>query len=106
MSPSPGPRPTKGPENVSPFLLQLVAGSQRMPNKETPKQVRDDRGMDFRMNIKSCISVVMIFLLLGCTSYPAARKEASPPPSKEMGRAFVREALQHYQFVKDPDAGT
>ena len=56
-----------------------------------------------RVKGKSYISIVMVFLLLGCTSYPAARKEASPPPSKEMGRAFVREALQHYQFVKDPD---
>src|SRR4030066_1646615 len=56
-----------------------------------------------RVKNKSYISIFMVFLLLGCTSYPAARKEASPPPSKEMGRAFVREALQHYQFVKDPD---
>ncbi len=55
------------------------------------------------MKIKSYISIFMVFLLLGCTAYPAARKDASPPPSKEMGKAFVREALQHYQFVKDPD---
>ncbi|MCC6545255.1 MAG: M48 family metalloprotease [Nitrospirae bacterium] len=49
------------------------------------------------------ITVVLALLLLGCSSYPSARKDASPPPSKEMGRAFVKEALQHYRFVKDPD---
>ena len=50
-----------------------------------------------------CITVLLTLVLLGCSSYPSARKDASPPPSNEMGRAFVKEALQHYQFVKDPD---
>lgn len=45
----------------------------------------------------------MVFLLLGCSAYPAARKDEAPAPSKEMGKAFVREALQHYRFVKDPE---
>lgn len=49
------------------------------------------------------LTVVLALVLIGCSSYPSARKDASPPPSKEMGRAFVKEALQHYQFVKDPD---
>ena len=50
-----------------------------------------------------CITVLLALVLLGCSSYPSAKKDAAPPPSKEMGRAFVKEALQHYQFVKDPD---
>ncbi len=55
------------------------------------------------MKIFSYISICMIIVLFGCRSYPPARTDAAPPPSKEMGRAFVKEALQHYQFVKDPD---
>src|SRR3989337_302380 len=55
------------------------------------------------MKIKSYISIFMVCLLLGCSAYPSVRKEEPPAPSKEMGKAFVREALQHYQFVKDPE---
>ncbi|MCC7203340.1 MAG: M48 family metalloprotease [Nitrospirae bacterium] len=55
------------------------------------------------MKIRPFILIFLILALIGCKSYPPARTDATPPPSKEMGRAFVREALQHYQFVKDPD---
>src|SRR3990170_221105 len=58
------------------------------------------------MKIKSYISIFMVCLLLGCSAYPSVRKEEPPAPSKEMGKAFVREALQHYQFVKDPEVVT
>lgn len=46
-----------------------------------------------------------IVLLSGCAVAPPAKKGESPAlsPSKEMGKAFVSEALQHYQFVKEPE---
>ncbi len=55
------------------------------------------------MKNKFYLTVLLILVLFGCSTHPQARKEVSPPPSKEMGRAFVKEALQHYKFVKDPD---
>lgn len=47
--------------------------------------------------------LLSIVLLLGCSSYAPVRKEEAPSPSKEMGKAFVTEALKHYQLVKEPD---
>jgi predicted Zn-dependent protease len=53
------------------------------------------------------------FLLTGCAvPSPNPPAKASPPerpphgevtPSKELGRDFLKEALQHYEFVKDPE---
>lgn len=55
------------------------------------------------MKIKS-ISLILVFVLLsGCASYPPSRKTEADSPSKETGKAFVKEALQHYQFIKDPE---
>ncbi|MDD5434023.1 MAG: M48 family metalloprotease [Nitrospira sp.] len=47
--------------------------------------------------------LLVIALLSGCAASPAVKKEEISSPTKEMGKAFVAEALQHYQFIKDPD---
>lgn len=47
--------------------------------------------------------ILVVVLLAGCAVSPAVKKEEPKNPTKEMGKAFVAEALQHYQLVKDPD---
>lgn len=47
--------------------------------------------------------LLVIVLLVGCATYTSTKKVETQSPSKEMGKAFVREALLHYQFVKEPD---
>lgn len=47
--------------------------------------------------------LLIIAMLAGCVASPGVRKEEPKNPSKEIGKAFVTEALQHYQLVKDPD---
>lgn len=52
------------------------------------------------------LSLLLSFVLLsGCAVVLPSKKgePQAPSPSKEMGKAFVSEALQHYQFVKDPE---
>lgn len=47
--------------------------------------------------------ILIVALLAGCAATPAVKKEEAKNPTKELGKAFVAEALQHYQFIKDPD---
>ncbi len=49
--------------------------------------------------------LLSLVLFSGCAVSPPTKKGApqASSPSKEMGKAFVSEALQHYQFVKDPE---
>lgn len=47
--------------------------------------------------------LLIIALLAGCAASPVVKKEETKNPAKELGKAFVAEALQHYQFIKDPD---
>ena len=49
------------------------------------------------------ILIVCAVLTFGCATYQTTKKVETPSVSKEMGRAFVAEALQHYRFVKDPE---
>ncbi|MBI5197340.1 MAG: M48 family metalloprotease [Nitrospirae bacterium] len=55
--------------------------------------------------------VLTVILLSGCAAPPPVPHKADVPddrrvsenPAKEMGKAFLHEALLHYQFVKDPE---
>lgn len=47
--------------------------------------------------------LLVIVLLAGCAASPAVKKVEKTNPAKELGKSFVAEALQHYQFIKDPD---
>lgn len=47
--------------------------------------------------------MLVIVLLAGCAAKPAVKKVENKNPAKELGKEFVAEALQHYQFIKDPD---
>ncbi|MBI4716103.1 MAG: M48 family metalloprotease [Nitrospirae bacterium] len=61
--------------------------------------------------IKRLVLLLMAAGLAGCT-FPAVPQKSEPPrepavkvpnPTKEMGKEFLREALNHYQFVRDPE---
>ncbi|MBI5406175.1 MAG: M48 family metalloprotease [Nitrospirae bacterium] len=56
---------------------------------------------DFQM--KSYLLIFSAILLFGCAVYTPVKKTENTTPSKEMGKSFVSEALQHYQFIKDPE---
>lgn len=57
---------------------------------------------DFWM--RNLILTLSIILLCACATYaPPRKEEVASSPSKEMGKAFVNEALKHYRFVKDPE---
>jgi predicted Zn-dependent protease len=54
---------------------------------------------------------LVVSLLAGCAlnansprpSESQQERRASENPNKELGKAFLKEALRHYQFVKDPE---
>ncbi len=53
--------------------------------------------------MKSYLLIFSAILLCGCAVYAPVKKTEDANPTKEMGKAFVSEALQHYQFIKDPE---
>ena len=53
--------------------------------------------------MKSYLLIFSAVLLFGCAVYTPVKKTEDANPTKEMGKAFVSEALQHYQFIKDPE---
>src|SRR3990172_1470808 len=55
------------------------------------------------INMKSYLLIFSAVLLFGCAVYTPVKKTEDANPTKEMGKAFVSEALQHYQFIKDPE---
>lgn len=55
------------------------------------------------VRIKYYLLTLCVLFLCGCSVHQPVRKDEAPAPSKEMGKTFVKEALQHYQFVKDPE---
>ena len=57
------------------------------------------------MKLKSISLLMVVVLLSGCATYSSPKKTQNEPPSpsKETGKAFVSEALRHYQFIKDPE---
>ena len=47
--------------------------------------------------MKSYLLIFSAVLLFGCAVYTPVKKTEDANPTKEMGKAFVSEALQHYQ---------
>src|SRR3972149_2744692 len=60
---------------------------------------------NYPIKMKSYLLIFSAVLLFGCAVYTPVKKTKTEDtnPSKEMGKSFVNEALQHYQFIKDPE---